>query len=214
MDTPKSRLHTLIRSLCHYANDFEECSDYFRMRVHFAEHIYSTLDDIQTEIQRLVVESPQEKTQAVFRWGDITDSVSNQPTSNPDNTVVATDSTLTVIDCVEKPPQSGCDNLRPHLQPKPHRLPFRVMTLAQAGKSLLREFGQLHGKEIEHKVKEGGYRSKSRHFQQSLLSAFERDGAFENIGGNTWRLKPENPSDILILNGNQSSQIKEIEPAT
>jgi hypothetical protein len=81
----------------------------------------------------------------------------------------------------------------PHREPRPRpgRLPFRNLTLVQAVKVLLREQKQLHGKEIERLLREGGYRTKARHFQQGMFSAFERDGGFVNVGGNTWKLKME-----------------------
>jgi hypothetical protein len=66
---------------------------------------------------------------------------------------------------------------------------FRGMPIAQAGKILLKEHGQLHGKEIERLLKSGGIQSKAEHFQSTMLVAFGRDGGFKNIGGNTWRLK-------------------------
>ena len=67
---------------------------------------------------------------------------------------------------------------------------FRKMTIAEAGKALLAEHGQLHGKELERLLKAGGYQSKAEHFQSTILVAFRRDGGFENVGSNTWRLKP------------------------
>ncbi len=76
---------------------------------------------------------------------------------------------------------------RAQVQPSPDR--FRELTIAEAAKLLLKEHGQLHGKEMEKLLKAGGYQSKAEHFQSTLLVAFARDGGFENIGGNTWRLK-------------------------
>jgi hypothetical protein len=152
------------------------------MRVHFAEHMYSLLDTIELEIQRIVQTSPQE----------------------PNYTVTDLPSGLIRAQQNGEDRDQACDGAASsHVEPRSRRLPFRNMTLAQAGKALLREHGQLHGKEIERRVKDGGYKTKARHFQQSLLSAFERDGGFENIGGNIWQLKAESPKPSLNLNGNQ-----------
>lgn len=67
---------------------------------------------------------------------------------------------------------------------------FSGMSLAAAARVLLAEHGALHGKEIERLLKEGGYESASRKFQSTMRVAFDRDGGFENIGGNRWRLRP------------------------
>jgi hypothetical protein len=86
-------------------------------------------------------------------------------------------------------------------------LRFRKLTLVRAARLLLKEHGQLHGKEIERLVKEGGYRSVADHFQSTLAVTFKRDGGFENVGGNMWRLKlpsPEQKSSEAVpgsLNG-------------
>lgn len=66
---------------------------------------------------------------------------------------------------------------------------FRHLTIAEAGKILLKEHGVLHGKEIEKLLIDGGYKSKSEKFQNTMVVAFRRDGGFENIGGNRWKLK-------------------------
>src|ERR1035441_5695671 len=68
---------------------------------------------------------------------------------------------------------------------------FRGMTIAEGGRMLLREHGQLHGKEIERLLKEGGLQSRAEHFQSTIFVAFRRDGGFQNIGGNNWRLKED-----------------------
>ncbi len=66
---------------------------------------------------------------------------------------------------------------------------FKRLTIAEAGKVLLKERGVLHGKEIENLLIEGGYKSKSEKFQNTMVVAFRRDGGFENIGGNRWKLR-------------------------
>jgi hypothetical protein len=65
---------------------------------------------------------------------------------------------------------------------------FRDLTVAEASKIVLQEYGTLHGKELERLLKQGGLRSKIARFQGYLGVALKRDGGFENTGGNTWRL--------------------------
>lgn len=66
---------------------------------------------------------------------------------------------------------------------------FRGLTLAQAARQLLLEHGKLHGKKIEELAKLGGFKGGTANFQNYMPVALKRDGGFENIGGNTWRLK-------------------------
>jgi len=66
---------------------------------------------------------------------------------------------------------------------------FRSLTLAQIGRLILEEYGSLHGKEIERLAKAGGFKGGTKNFQNYMPVAFKRDGGFENIGGNTWKLK-------------------------
>jgi hypothetical protein len=66
---------------------------------------------------------------------------------------------------------------------------FRKLTLAEVAKVLLKEYGKLHGKEIERLAKAGGFKGGKENFQNYMPVAFKRDGGFENVGGNTWRLK-------------------------
>jgi len=66
---------------------------------------------------------------------------------------------------------------------------FKGKGLADVGRILLRENGIMHGKEIEAAAKEGGFKSKSNHFQSYLAVAFKRDGGFVNVGGNRWKLE-------------------------
>jgi len=47
----------------------------------------------------------------------------------------------------------------------------------------------MHGKAIEDAAKASGFKSKSEHFQSYLSVALRRDGGFQNIGGNHWKLK-------------------------
>lgn len=186
MDSPKSLLKPFIEQLSQYADELEH-SDVFRMRIHFEEHMYGLLDTIEKEVQRVVLATPQED----YRVSEfvVGTSLSFDPSTSAPTAEAAGQS------C-----ESGELGV-PHV-PKPRRLPFCNMTSAQAAKVLLIEHGQLHGKEIERRVKEGGYKTKARHFQQSLLSAFQRDGGFENIGGNVWKLK--NATADPSLNGSQA----------
>lgn len=71
--------------------------------------------------------------------------------------------------------------------PSPRR--FKDMKLAEVGRLLIMERGSLHGKEIERLAKAGGFKGGTNNFQNYLPVAFKRDGGFENIGGNTWKLK-------------------------
>lgn len=66
---------------------------------------------------------------------------------------------------------------------------FKNLTLAQIGKLLLTQHGKLHGKEIEKLAKAGGFKGGKDNFQNYMPVAFKRAKIFENIGGNTWRLK-------------------------
>jgi hypothetical protein len=42
---------------------------------------------------------------------------------------------------------------------------------------------------IEELARAGGFKGGTNNFQNYLPVALKRDGGFENIGGNTWRLK-------------------------
>jgi hypothetical protein len=79
-----------------------------------------------------------------------------------------------------------------HLAALPEgRNKFRGLTLATIGKMLLANGGTLHGKEIERLARAGGYKGGIDNFQNYMPMAFKRDGGFENIGGNNWKLKDE-----------------------
>jgi hypothetical protein len=65
---------------------------------------------------------------------------------------------------------------------------FRDVHLATAAKTLLEEYGTLHGKKIEELLKAGGFESRIDNFQNYLPVALKRAGGFENVGGNTWQL--------------------------
>jgi hypothetical protein len=85
-------------------------------------------------------------------------------------------------------PEISMDHLDEPRATSPLR--FRKLTLVRIARILLKEQGQLHGREIERLAKEGGYKSAAEHFQSMLSVALKRDGGFENVGGNQWRLKP------------------------
>lgn len=70
-----------------------------------------------------------------------------------------------------------------------HTKRFKDMKLADIGRILLRERGILHGTDIEKLAKAGGFKGGANHFQNYMPVAFKRDGGFENIGGNKWKLK-------------------------
>ncbi len=158
-------LKEAIHLLDAYADGFLD-APYFRARIHMAGHLYDTLDEIFSEIERLVVKGYKvSKTQP-----DESKQLDSMPATVPHRETLS-------LDHREEPKIA-----RP--------LRFRKVTIAQGTKALLEERGQLHGKEIEKLLKEGGYKSEADHFQSSLAVALGRDGGFENIGGNTWRLKP------------------------
>jgi hypothetical protein len=67
---------------------------------------------------------------------------------------------------------------------------FKGVILAEVARALIAEnSGPLHGKEIERLAKAGGFIGGTNNFQNYLPVALKRDGGFENIGGNTWKLK-------------------------
>lgn len=67
---------------------------------------------------------------------------------------------------------------------------FRDMILAEVARTLILEHGKpLHGKAIERLAKAGGFTGGTNNFQNYLPVALKRDGGFENIGGNTWKLR-------------------------
>jgi hypothetical protein len=70
---------------------------------------------------------------------------------------------------------------------------FKSLTLAEIGKTLLEEYGTLHGSAIEKRAKAGGFKSDSKHFQSYLAVAFKRAGGFKNLGKNTWVLDQNTP---------------------
>jgi hypothetical protein len=78
---------------------------------------------------------------------------------------------------------------RPEIERDDHRQRFSDKTMSEAAAILLAERKQLHGREIERLLKEGGYRSRSQFFQNVLEATFKRDGRFRNIGGNIWELQ-------------------------
>lgn len=92
----------------------------------------------------------------------------------------------------EQPVHSNGGGLKRAKLAIPEELPrttrFADKHLADVGKAILLEYGEMHGKKIEQIAKKGGYKSKSKTFQTYLRIAFERAGGFQNIGGNVWRL--------------------------
>jgi hypothetical protein len=84
---------------------------------------------------------------------------------------------------------------------------FKHLTIAEAGMILLRERGVLHGKEIENLLIEGGYKSKSEKFQNTMVVAFRRHGGFENIGGNRWKLRDAQAPQRFPREGRESSEV-------
>ena len=71
---------------------------------------------------------------------------------------------------------------------------FKGMSLAEVGRALLMERGVMHGSEIESIAKAGGFSGKAAKFQSYLAVAFKRDGGFENLGKNNWKLRAAAPA--------------------
>jgi hypothetical protein len=72
---------------------------------------------------------------------------------------------------------------------------FRGMKLADVGRALLKDRGVLHGSEIERLAKAGGFKSTAKSFQPYLSVAFKREGGFQNIGKNRWKLNESIPAE-------------------
>lgn len=70
---------------------------------------------------------------------------------------------------------------------------FRGLKLADVGKLIIAERGTLHGKDIEAIAKAGGFKTGGSNFQSYLAVAFKREGGFENIGQNRWKLNESIP---------------------
>jgi hypothetical protein len=164
-----TKLKDLVEKLGEYCTQMTG-APYFRAQVHMAEHVFDTLSEINLEVEHFLKTANQPTGPAVGR--------SRKVSPRPVTTEVVH-------------PEHG------ESHPKLKGQPFRKMTLAEATRELLTEHAVLHGKEIERLVLEGGYRTASKHFQSTMLVAFQRDGGFENVGRNRWRLKQ--PS--LNLNG-------------
>lgn len=159
-------LKSLIQQLSAFADGLL-AAPHFRARVHYAEHIYDSLGEIEELLPSLVV--PDKSEGAVLDGEQVQGSPAfPHPTD------------WTKL-------QESLAAMERHGPLSPPR--FKKMTLVAAAKVLLLEYGQLHGKRIEQLVKAGGYRTRGKHFQNTMTVTFKRDGGFENVGGNTWRLK-------------------------
>jgi len=156
-------LKSLIQQLDAFAESFNS-APHFRARVHFAEHIYDALDDISKELEATIAAPHHERRKRE------TESRAHR--------------NLQLV-----LPEDHRDE--PSSPPSPAR--FREKTLVQAARVLLGDHGQLHGKAIEDLLKAGGYETTAEHFQSSMAVAFKRDGGFENVGGNLWRLRAPSP---------------------
>jgi hypothetical protein len=84
------------------------------------------------------------------------------------------------------PTAAGEERAAANDQPKKR---FKDLKLGQIAKILLTEHETLHGTKIEQLAKTGGYMGGKTKFQAYLPVALKREGIFENIGKNTWRLK-------------------------
>jgi hypothetical protein len=152
-----------------YAHEMLDAKS-FMSRVHFADHIYRSWVAMQKELEQFLKSGKPEMIDEV--------SVDAIPINRSKG----------VRGRKAESPQPalrhGSDSERDE-----HRQRFSDKTMSEAAAVLLAEKKQLHGREIERLLKEGGYRSKSQFFQNVLEATFKRDGRFRNVGGNIWELK-------------------------
>jgi hypothetical protein len=168
-----TKLKDLVEKLGEYCTQMTG-APYFRAQVHMAEHVFDTLGDINLEVEHFLKSANHPAA----------GSKAGRPSRVPPRPA-----TTQIV---------HPEHDEPHLKLKGQ--PFRKMTLAQAARELLAEHAVLHGKDIERLALEGGYRTASKNFQSTMVIAFQRDGGFENVGRNRWRLKQ--PS--LNLNGGRN----------
>jgi hypothetical protein len=173
MADEKPLLLTLAADIDYYVHELL-ASERFMKRVHFADHLQGTWFQMVKEIEHFVKtgkpELIEEKPAKKF--------------ASPKR------AKLRALDAPHE------DHAK--VKPDEHQSRFRDRTMAAGAAILLAEHGKLHGSDIERLLKEGGYRSKSKFFQNVLDSTFKRDGRFRNVGGNTWELK----APPLFANGN------------
>jgi hypothetical protein len=170
MAKKKPKLLSLSWDIDFYAHEMLDANT-FMQRVHFADHIYRSWVAMNGELEQFLKSGKPEMIEEV--------SVEGIPISRPKSIRGRK---------VDKTAQLALRH-RPETERDEHRLRFRDKTMAEGAAILLAEKKQLHGRDIEHLLKEGGYRSRSQFFQNVLEATFKRDGRFRNIGGNIWELK-------------------------
>ena len=171
-------LKELCQQMMRQVEEFVD-TPHFRGRIHMAEHIFDTMDDIYKAVQ---------------------DSFAHPIEEESPTTLHERQTDLEV--------KSSQEEAGAHAATKAFRIGgssklmrFRKMTMAEGAEVLLTDQPQLHGSQIEKMLKDGGYRSYSENFQSALTVALKRAGKFENIGGNMWRLKrnDESSDDFLVV---------------
>jgi hypothetical protein len=178
MDTGESGLLSFVECIEHFSQAFLK-ADSFREQIHLAGHIHDHLRMIEDEIERLIKGQPapatrvEDSPQPSFPEFHFPEFQIDAPCDEHSDTT-----------------KNGALTSTPKKSMERHLPKFRNLTLVEAGEILLKEHPELHGKELERLIKDGGYRSKAEHFQKMLQATFTRDGRFENVGLNRWRLKP------------------------
>jgi hypothetical protein len=164
MQIQKPLLSKLAVDMEYFARQVVESKEYMR-QVHFADHLQTTWWEIKEEIEQ------------ILKTGEVS-TIEEKP----------------AIAEVTEPDRPGAilseanDRLRGDDHPETKARPdfrFRDLTLVEGAVILLTEEGRLHGREIERRLKKGGYQSDAKFFQNMLDSSFKRDGRFKNVGGNT-----------------------------
>jgi hypothetical protein len=184
MANENSVLLKLAADMEYFARELLDAEPFMK-RVHFADHLqtswFQMKDAIELFLKTGEVELAKEKN--------------------------VTKKVLTLKRIPRTPAKQQAHEDHPKIESKEHEVRFRDVTMADGAAILLAEHKQLHGKAIENLLKRGGYRSKSKFFQNVLDATFKRDGRFRNVGGNTWELKE--PS--LFVNGEVEVQRDEDE---
>lgn len=75
--------------------------------------------------------------------------------------------------------------------------PFTGMSVTDAVAMVFRQRGNdpMHANDITKAVREGGWASKAKNPKLTVVGAIFRDNRFEKLGGNKFRLRPEEKSE-------------------
>jgi hypothetical protein len=177
MSNEKPLLPKLAGDMEYFARQVVEAKDDYMKQVHYSDHLQTTWWAIKDEIELIL------KTGEVSTIEDRPTFADSGESDRPGAILSEANNRLREED-------------HPERKAKPD-FRFRDLTLVEGAVILLTENGKLHGREIERRLKSGGYQSDAKFFQNMLDSTFKRDGRFKNVGGNTWELK--NPT--LFHNG-------------